>query len=81
MIFIKKQLIISLCLSLFLGFNFSEAQSKRKRKKNPKTEQVKPKETQKKKGQFKDYDKVITEDAITDEGLFKVHQVDEKYFF
>lgn len=81
MIFIKKQLIISLCLSLFLGFNFSEAQSKRKRKKNAKTEQVKPKETQKKKGQFKDYDKVITEDAITDEGLFKVHQVDEKYFF
>lgn len=58
----------------------SEAQSKRKKKKNQKeqTSQVTPK---KKQGKIKDYDKVITKDAITDEGLFNVHKVGEKYYF
>ena len=27
------------------------------------------------------YDKVITKKAITDEGLFKVHKIDERYFY
>ncbi|MBT8244274.1 MAG: zinc-dependent metalloprotease [Winogradskyella sp.] len=81
MIFLRKHLAITLCLLLVLSFNFTAAQSKRKRKKDAKTEQVKPKATDKKKGKIKDYDKVITKDAVTDEGLFKVHLVDEKYFF
>ncbi len=30
---------------------------------------------------IKDYDKVITKDAVTDDGLFKVHVIGEKYYF
>ncbi len=80
MIFSKRQLITTLCLSAFLMFNFTDAQSKRKQKKNAKTEQKAPAQP-KKKGKIKSYNQVITKDAITDDGLFKVHQVDEKYFF
>ena len=29
----------------------------------------------------KPYDKVITKDAVTDEGLFKVHRIKEKYYY
>lgn len=29
----------------------------------------------------KDYAEVITEDAVTQDGMFKVHKVDDKYFF
>ncbi|WP_299116916.1 zinc-dependent metalloprotease [uncultured Winogradskyella sp.] len=81
MISLRRHLAVTLCLSILLSFSYAEAQSKRKRKKDAKTEQVKPKPEAKKKGKIKDYDKVITKDAITDEGLFKVHQVGEKYFF
>ncbi|MDF1698155.1 MAG: zinc-dependent metalloprotease [Saprospiraceae bacterium] len=45
----------------------------------------KPKKVEKKKEEKKDkmkpYDKVITKDAKTQEGLFKVHQVDESWYF
>ena len=30
---------------------------------------------------IKDYEKVITKDAVTDDGLFKVHAIGEKYYF
>ncbi|MGB3591027.1 MAG: zinc-dependent metalloprotease [Nonlabens sp.] len=36
---------------------------------------------EKKKPKFKVYKKVITDDAKTDEGLFKVHQVADKYYY
>ena len=35
----------------------------------------------KKKPKFKSYSKVITSDAVTDDGLFKTHQVDEDFFY
>jgi hypothetical protein len=35
----------------------------------------------KKKSKFKDYNKVITKDAVTDDGLFKVHKVEDSYFY
>ncbi|MFT7082820.1 MAG: hypothetical protein ACJAT0_001297, partial [Nonlabens sp.] len=38
-------------------------------------------ENSKKKSKFKDYDKVITKDALTDDGLFKTHQVGQDYFY
>jgi hypothetical protein len=28
-----------------------------------------------------EYDKVITKEAVSDEGLFTVHRVDKKYYF
>ncbi len=35
----------------------------------------------KKKGKVKEYKEVITEDAISDDGLFKTHKVLDKYYF
>ena len=59
-----------------------QAQSKKnKRKSKSKTEAVQPAAPKKNQGKIKDYDKVITKDAVTDDGLFKVHKVGEKYFF
>ncbi|MBC6994078.1 zinc-dependent metalloprotease [Neolewinella lacunae] len=46
----------------------------------PDTAKTEAKE-EKKKSPFKDYDKVITKDAVTTEGLFKTHLVGEKYYF
>jgi len=57
-----------------------QAQSKRKKKKDQKTETVAP-APKKNQGKIKPYNKVITKDAITDDGLFKVHKVGEKYYF
>ncbi|GAK89175.1 hypothetical protein JCM19297_3699 [Nonlabens ulvanivorans] len=37
--------------------------------------------TTKKKPKFKSYSKVITTDAITDDGLFKTHQVEDDFFY
>jgi hypothetical protein len=36
---------------------------------------------EKKKSPFKAYDELITEDAQSDDGLFTVHKVDEKYYY
>lgn len=33
------------------------------------------------KSRFKDYDKVITAAAVSQDGVFKVHKVDDKYYF
>lgn len=83
----KRILLFSLILLLALPL---AAQRKRKKKamqqdtvptptmvQAPKKEEKKPK----KKSPFKDYDKVITEDAITTDGLWKTHQMGEKYYF
>ena len=34
-----------------------------------------------KKGAIQPYSKVITKEAVTDEGLFDIHKIDEKYFY
>jgi hypothetical protein len=36
---------------------------------------------QKKKSKFKDYSEIITDEAVSQEGLFGVHKVDDKYYF
>ena len=77
----RKIVAIAVCLLLALSFNTADAQSKRKRKKDAKTEAKPPAPPKKKQGKIKDYDKVITKDAKTDEGLFDVHLVGEKYYF
>ncbi|WP_435182314.1 zinc-dependent metalloprotease [Cellulophaga omnivescoria] len=74
----KKILLFCLAASLFCATN-TTAQKKKKSKKG-KTEQTAP--TQKsKKGDIKNYNQVVTNDAITDNGLFKVHKVDKKYLY
>lgn len=68
-----------LTLLLIVSVSFSaEAQ----RKKNSKNETVAPAPPPKpKKGAIEPYNKVVTADMKTDEGLFKVHQEDEKFLF
>lgn len=46
-----------------------------------KAEAAKNAKPQPKKGDIQPYDKVITKDAKTDEGLFKVHKIDDKFFY
>ncbi len=57
-----------------------QAQKKKKGKKGA-TETPKPAPEKPKKGTIEPYSKVITKEATSDEGLFKVHRVDDKYFY
>lgn len=61
----------------------ADAQRKKRNKKNAKTTPVvKPKPKPKpKKGAIQPYEKVVTKDMKTDDGLFKVHSKDGKYLF
>ena len=61
-----------------LSFQNSDAQLFKKKKK--KTEAPAEKKS-KKDEKIKSYDKVITKDAKTDEGLFHVHDVDGKFYY
>ena len=77
--------LISLLLILCaLSLNNMEAQTKGKNRKKKKaktetTEVAKPKP--KPKGPYKPYDEVVTKEAKTDEGLFLVHKIEDKYLF
>ena len=76
---IKKTLIKLLLLVFIIGFSTeSSAQFWKKKKKETPKVAVKPKP---KKNAIKPYDKVVTKDHKTDEGLFKVHKKDDSYLF
>jgi hypothetical protein len=70
-------LLLASCLAMPFT---SQAQSKKK-KKNSKTEQAPPAPSNEKKDGPQPYEKVITSKAVSDEGLFKVHRIDNKYFY
>lgn len=75
---IKKLLSRLLIVVVLLGgFQTAEAQLFKKKKKE--TEQKK--DDKSKPGDIKPYDKVITKEAKTDEGLFSVHIVDDKHYY
>lgn len=77
----RKIVSLAICFVIATSFNYTDAQSKRKRKKEAATA-VKPTPPPKKKqGKIKDYDKVITKEAKTDNGLFDVHVVGDKFYF
>ena len=46
-----------------------------------KNDTVKTKKDDKKKAAIKPYKEVITDKAVTDEGVFKVHKIEDKYYF
>lgn len=73
----KKIVLLCLAISFFTS-NFAHAQ-KRKSKKG-KTAQTQT-STQKDKNGIKSYSAVVTPDAKTDEGLFKVHKVKKTYLY
>jgi hypothetical protein len=77
----KKTFLCALALVFSLMPLTHQAQSKKnKRNKKNTSEVVKP-AAKKNQGKIKPYDKVITNAAVTDDGLFKVHKVGEKYYF
>ncbi|WP_456377759.1 zinc-dependent metalloprotease [Lutibacter sp.] len=77
----SKQLLTSLLtVMLIIGItSTAEAQKKRKKKKNETVAPTPPPKP--KKGEIQPYSKVVTKKAKTDEGLFKVHFVDDKYLY
>ncbi len=76
-----KQFLTSLLtVMLIIGISSTaEAQKKRKNKKEKTVTPIPPPKP--KKGAILPYNKVVTKKAKTDEGLFKVHFVDDKYLF
>lgn len=74
---IKYFTLIVLCLALY-----SVAIGQKKTKKDNDTSPAQSNEKkEEKKEELQPYEKVITAKAVTDEGLFKVHKVDEKYYY
>jgi hypothetical protein len=70
-------LLWALCIS-----NPAEAQKKKNKKEKTETAPVPgEKKDDKKESGIQPYEKVITEKAKTDEGLLKVHKIDDKYFY
>ncbi len=69
---------ILMVAALMAVSNVGFSQKKEKKKKGTPIEQTTPPP---KKGAIEAYSKVITKDAITDEGLFKVHKIDKNYFY
>ncbi|WP_405376710.1 zinc-dependent metalloprotease [Nonlabens sp. Asnod3-A02] len=73
----KRTIITSMLLSLvLLSSSCKTTRDAVAAKSKPSTEK-----SSKKKPKFKSYSKVITSDAVTDDGLFKTHQVDEDFFY
>ncbi|KAF2331948.1 zinc-dependent metalloprotease [Flavobacterium daemonense] len=73
----KKFFILSTIATFALFPTNQFAQSK---KKKGETQVAAPAE-KKPESTIKEYSKVITKDAVSDEGLFTVHKVDKKYYF
>lgn len=72
---VKKFLFLSLAAGLMLSVGSCSIFEGKKANASPSEQQEKSK-----KGP-KPYSKVITESAKTDEGLFKVHHIDQKYYY
>jgi len=70
---------IRMILFLLLFTVIAQSVMAQKKKKNGKQDQVEEKDD--KKSKFKKYNDLITKDAISDDGLFFVHKVEDKYYF
>ncbi|WP_298263520.1 zinc-dependent metalloprotease [uncultured Lutibacter sp.] len=75
----KKLLTSLLTVLLIVGVSSNAEAQKKKKKKNQTVAPTPPPKP--KKGAIQPYNKVVTKDAKTDEGLFKVHSIDDKYLF
>jgi hypothetical protein len=76
---IKGNLLSILVILLIFSFA-TESLAQKKKKKGVQTSEE-PESKPKSKNGIKPYDEVITKEAKSDEGLFTVHKVDEKYYF
>ncbi|WP_179345018.1 zinc-dependent metalloprotease [Winogradskyella ursingii] len=77
----KKLFTLALCSLVVVSCASIDAQSKKKDNKDATAQQSNSASSKKNQGKIKDYDKVITKEAITDEGLFDVHTIGDKYYF
>ncbi|MEQ8627977.1 zinc-dependent metalloprotease [Ekhidna sp.] len=73
-----RQTLVLLIALTFLGLSTDLHAQKKKKKKGDNSEQEAPK---KKKNGLKDYSEVITDEAISDEGLITSHQVGDDFYF
>ncbi|MEH6408643.1 MAG: DUF5118 domain-containing protein, partial [Leeuwenhoekiella sp.] len=75
-----KSKLLNLCLAGTSLLIMSCASSQASKKNGDNLSQTAEKKESSKNG-IKPYDKVITKDAITDAGLFKVHKVEDNFFY
>jgi hypothetical protein len=77
----KKKLLLQLFIVAFV-FGFStKANAQFWKKKKPDTKKTTKPESKPKKGDILPYEKVVTKEFKTDEGLFKVHKDDDTFLF
>lgn len=77
----SKILTSLLTVMLIIGISSTANAQKKRKTKKEKTVAPIPTPPKPKKGEIQPYSKVVTNKAITDEGLFKVHLVDDKYLY
>ncbi len=81
-----KKIYLLLILAMCMGFSGNAFAQSKKKKKNEAAEALAetPKEEKKKKEKepkIKKFEDIVNEGARTDEGLFTVHKVDDKFYF
>ncbi|WP_455169467.1 DUF5117 domain-containing protein, partial [Aegicerativicinus sediminis] len=74
-----KNITLRLAFALLAVFSISCNTAKKAGAKKPEGTQTEAKKPGK--DDIQPYAKVITKDAVSDEGLFKVHKIDEKFFY
>jgi len=74
----KKLLIYAIAAFVLLPLSADAQLFKKKKKPAP---PVAEKKKEKKKSKIKDFDEIITEEAVSDTGLWNVHKVDSKNYF
>lgn len=79
--FKMTRLFLLLLLVVFCGTSLDAQDPKKKKKRRKKKGKEIPAPPKKKDDKIKPFNKVITKDAISDEGLFNVHQVKDKFYF
>ncbi|MGK0389840.1 MAG: hypothetical protein ACI94Y_002585, partial [Maribacter sp.] len=75
------RLFLLLLIGIFTISGIDAQNPKKKKKRKGKKGKEIPTPPKKKDEKIKPFSEIITEDAITDDGLFRVHKVDGKYYF
>ena len=75
-----NKFFIFITMAFFMLFSTQQFAQSNKKKSKEVESAVTPPEKKSESG-IKEYSKVITKNAISDEGLFTVHKVDKKYYF
>ena len=77
----KKLIALTFLLTAIISFESCLSVKVTSKKKNAAAKTTEKPDPKPKKGDIKPYDKVITKDAKSDDGLFKVHNIDNSFFY